>query len=39
MKNRYKVEKKLEHDIDEKWELIAKAIQAAASKHIPLTKT
>ena len=38
-KNRYKAEKESELDIDEEWELIAKAIQAAASKHIPSTKT
>ena len=38
-KNRYKAEKELELDIDEEWELIAKAIQIAASKHILSTKT
>ena len=37
-KNRYKAEKEPELDIDEEWELIAKAIQAAASKYIPSTK-
>ena len=37
-KNRYKAEKELELDIDEKQEIIAKAIQAVASKHIFLTK-
>ena len=37
-KNRYKAEKESEIDIDKEWELIAKAIQAAASKHILLTK-
>src|SRR5437868_12673538 len=38
-KNRYKAEKESELDIDKEWELIAKAIQVAASKHIPSTKT
>ena len=37
-KNRYKAEKESELDIDEEWELIAKAIQVAASKHISSTK-
>ena len=37
-KNRYKAEEEPKFDIDEEWELIAKAIQTAASKHIPLTK-
>ena len=38
-KNRHKAEEEPKPDINEEWELIAKAIQAAASKHIPSTKT
>ena len=38
-KNKHKAEKEPELDIIEKWELIAKAIQAVASKHILSTKT
>ena len=38
-KNRHKAEEEPKPDIDEEWELIAKAIQAVASKHIPSTKT